>query len=386
MRSQPDFRFLLGFSAGVSVGWLLPRLIETVRKLNFRCLRSRGADANDVSASGQPGPIYLSLCTHLHGTPRSPFQDIPAHQLPAQDHSYAHTNLPLPFLHALLERLQAKFLIEIGSFKGGSALRIAEAAVASGAASMPCLLCIDTFLGDAGMWLDHNPGWRDWLMLQHGHPNLYWQFMANVESMRDVILPLPLASTCALRALHRLAVRNDITLTEFIYLDSAHEKGETLLEITQAFQLLKAGGVLLGDDLDWPAVESDLHVFISQLGHDATTGADDEMLQGTAGLLFCPTPAPGYWVVDSHPRQWLLRKAPNRTDEEQLDSLRAFLGKEENGEIPTEYVPLTDADHQAVKLYNEAVECSEDGRMNEAIVLFKQAAERSPSLAFHYKL
>merc|ERR1712013_445168 len=105
-----------------------------------------------------------------------------------------------------------------------------------------------------------------------------------------------------------------------MYLDSAHEKGETLLEINQAFKLVAPGGVLLGDDLDWSAVESDLHAFISQLDLDVITGPDDPLLASIPGLVFCPTPAPGYWVVDSTPRQWLLRKNPNMTKLAQLDA------------------------------------------------------------------
>ncbi|CAE7610175.1 unnamed protein product, partial [Symbiodinium natans] len=53
----------------------------------------------------------------------------------------------------------------LGSFKGGSALRIADAVLRrlQGDEAKPCLLCVDTFLGDTAMWLNHN-GWRQWLM------------------------------------------------------------------------------------------------------------------------------------------------------------------------------------------------------------------------------
>ena len=36
--------------------------------------------------------------------------------------------------------------------------------------------------------------------------------------------------------------------------------------MTQAFALLEPGGVLVGDDLDWPAVLPDLLVFCEQNG------------------------------------------------------------------------------------------------------------------------
>ena len=60
---------------------------------------------------------------------------------------------------------------EVGSFKGGSALRICEA--------LECravLLCIDTFLGDASMWL------KGQLTLRKGHPELYAQRSAQKTS------------------------------------------------------------------------------------------------------------------------------------------------------------------------------------------------------------
>lgn len=66
---------------------------------------------------------------------------------------------------------------EVGSFKGGSAIRICEALETSTAV----LVCIDTFLGDASMWLQHGG-----LMLQGGQPQLYGQHL-DVESMVYVI-------------------------------------------------------------------------------------------------------------------------------------------------------------------------------------------------------
>lgn len=385
MQSEHDVRFILGVVVGLGLGLLLPRISQLYSRDEAPATRIALADAKESDDVVDGGLVYKALCRCLHGTDCSPFQGI-QHLLPPQDHSYGHTNVPLEFLKHLFRRLQPSFLVEVGSFKGGSALRIAEAALEALPAvadAKPCLVCVDTFLGDAGMWLDHNPGWRDWLMLHHGMPQLYWQFMANVKSLRDIILPLPLASMCALRALQRLAVKEEVPLPDFIYLDSAHEKGETLLEITQAMNLLKAGGILLGDDLDWPAVESDVHDFLTGPGANMITGADDSLLAELPELNFCSSPSPGYWIVDSVPRQWLLRK---REDAADLEGLQNFLGTQENGSLPAEYVPLTDADRAALTLYHEAVALSEAGKMKEAIRLFKQAAQTSASVEFHFKL
>ncbi len=49
-----------------------------------------------------------------------------------------------------------------------------------------------------------------------------------------------------------------------IYLDAAHEVDETYLELKSSWALLPAGGVLIGDDWDWPAVREDVLKFAGQ--------------------------------------------------------------------------------------------------------------------------
>ena len=47
-----------------------------------------------------------------------------------------------------------------------------------------------------------------------------------------------------------------------VYLDSAHEAGETYLELEYAWRLLPRGGVLLGDDWGYfPGVTKDVRKF-----------------------------------------------------------------------------------------------------------------------------
>eukprot|EP00122_Pirum_gemmata_P004471 Pgem_evm1s4062 len=47
-----------------------------------------------------------------------------------------------------------------------------------------------------------------------------------------------------------------------IYLDSAHEKDETLIELQIAWSLLPDYGILWGDDWGWEAVRNDLIRFL----------------------------------------------------------------------------------------------------------------------------
>lgn len=52
-----------------------------------------------------------------------------------------------------------------------------------------------------------------------------------------------------------------------IYLDSAHEYGETFLELMMYWEVLKPGGVLFGDDYHgFPAVKHDVDLFVTMKG------------------------------------------------------------------------------------------------------------------------
>lgn len=337
--------------------------------------QGQGSQAQSTSRQSLAGAIHRSLSLSLRGVPENPFDDMPR-SFP-EDHSYPYTNLPVPFLEKLFKVLRPAFLVEVGCFKGGSTLRIGDAAVATARGDLPCLLSIDTFLGDAGMWLDRNPGWRAGLLLEHGFPRLYWQFLVNVERLRDVVVPLPLASLSALRVVQHLILEGVVPAPTFIYLDSAHEKGETFQEIVQAFKMLAAGGVIVGDDLDWPAVETDLRAFVA--GGAAVSGAEDPVFSSLPGLAFHPDG--GYWILNSAPPQWLLRKSAG-----DLEDLRAHVHAEEDGENPTDYVPLTEEDHRALKFFEDAVACSEAGKHEHAARLYKKAASLSASLAHYYQL
>ncbi len=61
-----------------------------------------------------------------------------------------------------------------------------------------------------------------------------------------------------LKVLERFQLRRNMPKPLLIYLDSAHEEVETLLEMTLAWRLLPDNGVLMGDDWGWPAVSRDV--------------------------------------------------------------------------------------------------------------------------------
>jgi predicted O-methyltransferase YrrM len=58
---------------------------------------------------------------------------------------------------------------------------------------------------------------------------------------------------------------------DLIYLDSAHEIGETFAELYVYFQLLRKGGLLIGDDYkSFPAVQHDVDLFCKYKAEELT--------------------------------------------------------------------------------------------------------------------
>lgn len=245
---------------------------------------------------------------------------------PADTTSYPHTHLPEALVRHLFNNVpqgEPLLVVECGSFVGGSACRIARALKAAGHEASSAIVCIDPFCGDANMWSDHN-GWREWLRLQGGRPRLFEQFVSNVlaEGHEDVILPLCATACVGMSALLRLIAQADSPSTSpplprpgLVYLDSAHEEGEVLLELRRAHTLLAPGGWLLGDDYAWAAVQSDVLRFASQCSA-VELAPVCEALSPDAARLFHEVPGTeGRVAVTTDAAastpQWLLVKPAN---------------------------------------------------------------------------
>jgi hypothetical protein len=150
--------------------------------------------------------------------------------------------------------LKINFLVEIGSFTGMSAILLAN--VMKENQIKPLILCIDTWLGDMNMWI--NKEVYEYLSPVNGRPQVYEQFMANVigHNLTETILPFSTTSILGARFLHIFHFHPQI-----IFLDSAHEQGETLIELALFWPLIQPGGILFGDDWDWKTVRCDVKKF-----------------------------------------------------------------------------------------------------------------------------
>jgi len=170
------------------------------------------------------------------------------------DRAYPHTNLSPKLVKALLDAHEqvhgsaVDFWLECGSMLGGSIIRTAGAS-----SHLPniTLVAMDPFVGDVNMWdwekklraEKHRRNGHGFLFLdiRHGQPTIWDRFLANTAAagLAGQLVPLRLTATVGLRLLLRLHAKRRLSrLPQVIYLDSAHEQGETLHELGAAWAAL----------------------------------------------------------------------------------------------------------------------------------------------------
>jgi predicted O-methyltransferase YrrM len=149
-----------------------------------------------------------------------------------------------------IERVRPSLILEIGTWKGRSAINMAKRCKALGLSTE--IVCIDTWLGNKEHWLRKDADHYDSLRIKHGYPGFYWTFLRNVvdSGVEDVITPLPVPSDTAYYILSSMKVVADL-----IYIDGAHEYEAVTRDLQQYWELLSDDGLLIGDDyVGWDGV------------------------------------------------------------------------------------------------------------------------------------
>ena len=178
------------------------------------------------------------------------------------DNGYPHTNILYDLLEVLFTNIEPNYIVECGSMLGGSAIRMAETLKKNN--KLTEIICIDPFTGDVNMWdWERNPGWK-FLRLENGIPTIYKRFLANCKynGFEDKILPINSTTSVGIKLLQRLLIQKRINeLPNYIYLDSAHEKDETFIELSLCWNCLIDNSILFGDDWGWDSVRNDVIKF-----------------------------------------------------------------------------------------------------------------------------
>jgi predicted O-methyltransferase YrrM len=164
-----------------------------------------------------------------------------------------------PILPWAIKKIKPSLIVEVGSWKGRSAINMAKAIKQYKLDGE--ILCVDTWLGSPEHWLASGDKIRRFesLRLVNGRPNLYNTFMNNViyNNVEDIITPLPVSSEAAYYVLKELNVSSQL-----VYIDAGHEYGSVKRDIEMYWQILDDGGVMILDDyIGWPGVTKAVNEF-----------------------------------------------------------------------------------------------------------------------------
>ena len=178
---------------------------------------------------------------------QSPYQDFPLEDYPEDLQGWGSQS---PAFEELLARTKPTRIIEVGTWKGGSAIHMAMLARKLGIT--PEIICVDTWLGAVEFWTDQKDPTRYLaLKCRNGFPTVYYQFVANVihQGCTDLITPFPQTATIAALWFRRHGVRADL-----IYIDGSHEEEDVYADLVGYWDLVRPGGLLAGDDWSWDGV------------------------------------------------------------------------------------------------------------------------------------
>ncbi|WP_298964213.1 class I SAM-dependent methyltransferase [uncultured Methylobacterium sp.] len=194
-----------------------------------------------------------------HG--RDPFADPPETLRPLDLQGWRSVH---PYLDEAVREWRPGVVVEIGTWKGASALHLARTMAAGGIPGT--VIAVDTWLGAVDHWAD--PELFSELVPENGYPSLYRTFLANVlrEGMADRIVPLPLDSVNAAELMRLRGVVADV-----IHLDAGHEEASVAADLRAWWPVLRPGGLFIADDYDrlggkFPGVGRAVDAFCAEHG------------------------------------------------------------------------------------------------------------------------
>jgi predicted O-methyltransferase YrrM len=177
------------------------------------------------------------LRTLLHDEP--PFRAPPPDAAPDRS-GWGSTH---PMFAAAIRGLRPDCVIEVGTWKGGSAIHMAELMRDEGIDGE--IVCVDTWLGAPIAWTTHREELMASLRLRDGYPRLFETFARNVREagVEAYITPLPAPSDGAATILRHYGMTASL-----IYIDGDHDLEPCRRDLETYLPLLRDDGVLIADD------------------------------------------------------------------------------------------------------------------------------------------
>lgn len=144
-----------------------------------------------------------------------------------------------PVFERLIREVKPDVILELGTYLGASALHMANVSQRVGLS--PLILCVDDFRG----WIDPSHKIMKLVQMVNGQSVLLYKFIKNVlsENFQDMILPIPFSVDHATDFFCSSGIKADL-----IEVDAGHTFLSAWSDITSAFPLLSANGVMFGHD------------------------------------------------------------------------------------------------------------------------------------------
>jgi len=165
----------------------------------------------------------------------------------------------------ILDIVKPKFMVEVGSWKGASAIYFAKKMrEINGPDACIQLICVDTWLGTTVAWDSKDmdkPDYGNTLYLRNGYPSVYYQFLYNIidQKVDDIVIPFPLPGVMGSIFLERHGAKPDT-----VYIDGCHDYLCVLQDLEAWFPLIAENGIIMGDDFGGKEVKKAVDDFCTE--------------------------------------------------------------------------------------------------------------------------
>lgn len=189
-----------------------------------------------------------------------PYENIQQFIEPFKMQAFSNDEMGEWITNFIIEK-KPKLIIEVGSWMGWSAIKIAES-IQKYEGSDKGIICVDTWLGATEFWAtgQEDSGWwqqmnlqknffrenhYNFLSLKCGYPSVYYNFLSNIfhKNLQNFVCPFPQTSNIAARWFALNQIEADL-----IYIDGSHDYEDVKTDIKNYFKILKNGGTIFGDD------------------------------------------------------------------------------------------------------------------------------------------
>ena len=216
-------------------------------KAGYSVKRIRHVPRASVPARNKSGGIGTpDVRRLLHKS--DPYDGFDFASLPFDAHGWGGQS---PAFRELISQTKPGLIVEVGTWKGASALEMAAVIRDLGLPTQ--IVCIDTWLGALEFWTDQTDSKR-YLSLQkkNGYPSVYYQFLANVchQGFQGQITPFPQTASNAALWFRYYGIAADL-----VYLDASHEEEDVYQDLCNYWEIVAGKGLLFGDDYhSWDGV------------------------------------------------------------------------------------------------------------------------------------